>query len=149
MSTPEPRDIEQRLLGNCCLIAALSIVAERPRMLQQIVLTQTVSPEGVYLVRLCHNGLWRTIVVDDSFPCSEYGTLLFTKARRRQMYIPLIEKACAKLFGSYSNLTSGQTAEGLQLFTGAPCDHIYLDRPNEPVDSDLVWAKLLSCCQAK
>jgi calpain-15 len=149
MSSPEPSDIEQGLLGNCWLIAALSLIAERPRLLQHILLTQHVNSEGAYLVRLCHNGIWKTIVVDDYFPCSGHNTLIFTKARRRQLFIPLIEKSCAKIFGSYSNLISGQMAEGLQLFTGAPCEYIFLNRPDEPVDSDLVWAKLLSCCQAK
>ncbi|CAF3665498.1 unnamed protein product [Rotaria sp. Silwood1] len=148
MSSPKPSDIEQGLLGNCWLIAALSLIVERPGILRHILLTQNVNSEGIYLVRLCHNGLWTTIIVDDFFPCYEDGTLLFTKARRRQLFIPIIEKACAKLFGSYSNLTSGQMAEALQLFTGAPCDYIHLDRSDEPIDSDIVWAKLVSCCQA-
>ncbi|CAF1256605.1 unnamed protein product [Rotaria sordida] len=148
MSSPEPSDIEQGLLGNCWLVTALSLISERPRMLQHILLTQNINDEGVYLVRLCHNGLWKTIIVDDSFPCYFDDMLLFSKARRRQLYIPLIEKACAKLFGSYSKLISGQIEEGLQLFTGAPCDHIDLENDDEPIDSDLVWAKLLSSCQA-
>lgn len=146
---PSPNDVEQGLLGNCWLVAALSLIVERPKLLQHIILTREINREGIYLVRLCHNGLWKTITVDDSFPCSQYGTLLFTKARRKQLYIPLIEKGCAKLFQSYSNLISGQLEEGLQLLTGAPCDTIDLEDQDETVDEDILWAKLVSCCSAK
>ncbi|CAF1625385.1 unnamed protein product, partial [Didymodactylos carnosus] len=128
------------------------LITERPKMLEHIVLTKEVNNEGVYLVRICKNGKWITVMLDDCFPCTSWKTLAFTQAKRRQLYVPLIEKACAKLFGSYSNLTSGQTAEAMQLFTGAPCDYIHIEKQNdnpmedEQVDPDVLWAKLLSAC---
>jgi calpain-15 len=148
-STPQPTDIQQGELGNCWLMAALALITERPHMLRHILLTQKINREGVYLVRICHNGLWKTIILDDCFPCTNHNTLAFSKATKCQLYVPLIEKACAKLFGSYSNLRSGSTAEGLQLLTGAPSDRIGLNPFNEEVDSDVIWAKLLSACESK
>jgi calpain-15 len=148
-SSPRPNDIQQGALGDCWLMAALALITERPQMLEHILLTKTVNPEGVYLVRICHNGLWKTVIVDDYFPCTGYNQLAFTQANRRQLYVPLIEKACAKLFGSYADLISGQTEEGLQLLTGAPCDHIDLNPTRFTVDSDLIWAKLLSACESQ
>jgi calpain-15 len=110
-----------------------------------------VNREGVYMVRICHNGLWKTIIVDDYFPCTTHKHLVFTKAKRRQMYVPLIEKACAKIFGSYASLRSGNMLEGLQLLTGAPCDYIDLKPSNydHTLSSDILWAKLLSACESK
>jgi hypothetical protein len=61
----------------------------------------------------------------------------------------LIEKACAKIFGSYANLTSGNMREGLQLLTGAPCEYIDLKPTDYTLDGDIVWAKLLSACESK
>jgi calpain-15 len=148
-SSPRPEDIQQGALGDCWLMAALALLTERPQMLDHILLTKTVNKEGVYLVRLCHNGLWKTILVDDCFPCTQYGYLAFTQANRRQLYVPLIEKACAKLFGSYGDLISGQTEEGLQLLTGTPCDHLELNPSGSTVDGDLIWAKLLSACESQ
>ncbi|CAF4057136.1 unnamed protein product, partial [Adineta steineri] len=148
-STPQPSDIQQGDLGNCWLLAALSLITERPSMLRHILLTQKVNPEGAYLVRLCHNGLWKTVILDDCFPCTEHNTLAFSKATKRQLYVPLIEKACAKLFGSYSSLRGGLTAEGLQLLTGAPCDRIKLSTSDEEKDIDITWTKLLSACESK
>ena len=148
-STPQPTDIEQGDLGDCWLMAALALITERPRMLRHILLTENVNREGIYLVRICHNGLWKTVILDDCFPCTDYNTLAFSKATKRQLYVPLIEKACAKIFGSYSNLRGGSTAEGLQILTGAPCDRIDLDSSDDIVDPDVVWAKLLSACESK
>ncbi|CAF3941195.1 unnamed protein product [Rotaria sordida] len=148
-SSPTPSDIQQGALGNCWLVAALALVSERPRLLEHILLTQTVNIEGVYMVRICHNGLWKTIIVDDCFPCTKHHHLVFTQAKRRQLYVPLIEKACAKLFGSYAALKSGNIREGLQLLTGAPCDYIDLKSLDTTLNDDIVWAKLLSACESK
>jgi calpain-15 len=130
-------------------MAALALITERPKMLEHIVLTKTVNREGVYLIRICHNGLWETVIIDDCFPCTQYKQLAYTKASGRQRYVPLIEKACAKLFGSYADLSSGCTSEGLQLLTGAPCDHINLNPQNSTFDADIIWAKLLSACESQ
>jgi len=100
-------------------------------------------------VRICHNGLWKTIIVDDYFPCTKHNHLVFTQAKRRQLYVPLIEKACAKVFGSYASLRSGNMLEGLQLLTGAPCDDINLRPQDGTFNGDIVWARLLSACESK
>lgn len=128
-------------------MAGLALITERPEMLDHILLTKEMTREGVYLVRLCHNGLWKTVLIDDCFPCTVYKQLAFTQANHRQMYVPLIEKACAKLFGSYGDLIGGQTEEGLQLLTGAPCEHIALNPSKLTVDADLIWAKVVSACE--
>ncbi len=128
-------------------MAALALITERPKMLEHILLTKTMNKEGVYLVRLCHNGLWKTVLVDDCFPCTQYKQLAFTQANRYQLYVPLIEKACAKLFGSYADLISGQMKEGLQLLTGAPCDCILLNSKDNNHEKEMIWAKLLSACE--
>ncbi|CAF3070054.1 unnamed protein product [Rotaria sp. Silwood2] len=148
-SFPKPSDIQQGALGNCWLIAALALISEQPRLLEHILLTKKYNNEGVYLVRICHNGLWKTIIIDDFFPCTKHKYLVFTQAKHRQLYAPLIEKACAKLFGSYAALKSGDMREGLQLLTGVPCEYIDLDSSKNTFDSNLIWTKLLTSCKAK
>ncbi|CAF3716257.1 unnamed protein product [Adineta steineri] len=147
-SSPKPSDIQQGALGDCWLMAALALITERPQMLEHIILTKVVNNQGVYLIRICHNGLWKTVLVDDCFPCTQYNQLAFTQAHQRQLYVPLIEKACAKLFGSYADIMGGQTEEGLQLLTGAPCDHIDLNPTKHIVEDEIIWAKLLSACES-
>ena len=59
----------------------------------------------------------------------------------------MIEKALAKLNGSYESIIAGRCCEGLSTVTGSPCETLILGRPNNPddknVDLDYLWTKLL------
>ncbi|XP_019854429.1 PREDICTED: calpain-15-like [Amphimedon queenslandica] len=151
---PKPDDIAQGMLGDCWFLSALAVIAEVPELLQKILITKEFCPQGVYLVKLCRDGLWQTILVDDYFPVTAdfwSNQLVFSKARRGQLWVPLIEKAMAKMYGSYESLDGGTIISGLSVLTGYPCDVIHLraHHADEEVEQELVWAKLLSFKESK
>lgn len=84
-------------------------------------------------------------VVDDYFPCrAGDSALAFGAGRKKQLWVPLIEKALAKQLGSYARLVSGRTVEGMEMLTGAPCEHWPIEHITDPLEQAVLWAKLLS-----
>jgi len=47
------------------------------------------------------------ITIDDMLPVTESNTFVFTRSQKKQLFASLIEKALAKMHGSYSALESG------------------------------------------
>jgi len=137
-------DVVQGQLGTCWFVSALSLVAGRESLVSFLFAADPLkdallsigraateenlvrgyvplNPSGIYVVRLCIDGLWRWITVDDRIPCNAFkGSPAYSCAQNRQLWVPLLEKAAAKCVGSYAGFASGTVAEGLRLLTGAP-----------------------------
>ncbi|KAL1520041.1 hypothetical protein AB1Y20_023518 [Prymnesium parvum] len=128
---PLPTDVLQGALGDCWLLSALASLAERPELLAAVVRTPEVNAAGAYQVRLCVDGEWKTLLLDDLIPCTSDRQPAFASGARRQLWVPLIEKAFAKLHGCYEALEGGTTDEALAALTGFPCERVAFKRSAE------------------
>ena len=82
-------------------------MSENQKLVQKLFITQEYNEYGFYQVRLCKDGLWQTVTVDDYFPCYVNGGPIFTFGEGNELWVMLLEKAYAKLFGTYYNLVGG------------------------------------------
>lgn len=149
---PRPDDVKQGAVGNCWFLGALSIMAhQRPQLIRSLFpYNQEYSEQGVYLVRLCKDGLWRYVVIDDNLPCNRNKGLCYTSAARRQLWAPLIEKAAAKLATCYEGLHSGTLCEAFSLLTGYATERqlLVLSKDEDESVKDIWWARLVSAHSA-
>jgi calpain-15 len=141
-SDPSPKDVLQGELGTCWFLSALALLAEKPLLLLNCMVTQTYNSYGVHQVRLNRRGEWVIVDVDDYLPCDKNNILVFSSARRRQFWVPLMEKALAKLYGSYEAVARGACAEGLQSLTGEPCEVLYLQLGTTSPTSHNLYARV-------
>ena len=116
-----PNDIVQGELGDCYLLSAMSVMAERPKRIEALFEDSVPNACGIYRVSLHPNGLPRKILIDDMFPCDPRTRRpIFSRGRGPELWVMLIEKAYAKIAGSYLAIDRGTTAKALFDLSGAP-----------------------------
>lgn len=63
----------------CRFLSSVSLLAQRRNLLEDIIITKNFSEEGLYQVCLCKDGNWKTVIVDDRFPCDKNGNLKYSR----------------------------------------------------------------------
>lgn len=119
----EVEDIHQGELGNCYFLSSLSALAENDDRYHQIFQSKKKSENGCYVLRLMIRGIPKYVVLDDFFPCYKTGRVWFALAQSGHMeiWVQLLEKAWAKINGSYAATIAGLPSEALSALTEAPC----------------------------
>lgn len=137
---PSPSDIRQGSLGDCYFLCSLASLAEQPSLIKRLFHDQLVNEQGVIGVWLFISGHWTLYVLDEYFPTVNSGKsvdLAFSKTLEKELWVLALEKAYAKAYGSYFDITGGDPVHALRDLTGAPYDRI-----EDYSDLATAWSKL-------
>ncbi|KAM8915941.1 calpain-1 catalytic subunit-like isoform 1-T2 [Spinachia spinachia] len=140
-------DFGQGIVGNCWFLASIGSLSFQKHIFQQVVpLDQKFDEKycGLFHFRFWRFGKWVDVVIDDKLPTIN-GQLIFVRSSDPTEFWPaLLEKAYAKVCGSYSDMNSGTPAEALVDFTGGV--HMSIELQDPPRD---LWDLMFRAGQSK
>lgn len=112
-------------IGNCWYCEAVAALAGRPELVQRLFYPQHYSPYGVYAIRHFDEGEWKYVVVDDYIPTRNGRAHFAHSQNSNEIWVMLLEKAFAKVFGSYRELVGRSPSVALQRLTGGKVEFMY------------------------
>ena len=117
---PEPNDIRQEILSFSFLDSCISALTEKYNLIKRLFITNIYNENGLYKIKLCHNGQWKNIIIDDYFPCIPCSMPIVSNCQSNELWILILQKALAKLFGNYYNLSFINISDFFLTLTGCP-----------------------------
>lgn len=140
-------DFGQGIVGNCWFLASAGTLTFQDFILNQVIpMDQTFNEGycGIFHFRFWRFGRWVDVIIDDKLPTIN-GKLIFVYSKDPTEFWPaLLEKAYAKVCGSYSDMNAGTPAEALVDFTGGV--HVCVDLQHPPAD---LWALMTRAAQSR
>ena len=130
-------NIGQGALGTCYFLEALSVLSNYGQLLYQLFPKEEINKEGLYQICLYHEGQWQKVFIDDYFVFykdkNKLNKFAFAQPVNDCLFSCFLEKAYAKILGSYADANGGHEYDALQALTGF--DNLVI--PNNAFDVDV------------
>lgn len=146
MKDPQmPGEVKSGLLADQWLLGTFSSLGMNPELLRNLIVYDGIK-SGFAVFQFFKNGRWQFVTVDTRIPYnpSTKTPLYGYCANPDEFWVPLIEKAYAKMHGSYQILCDGKIEEALVDMTGGVAEKYDLKNPEtkQAVDSGQFWKDL-------
>ena len=137
-------DIVQGNLSDCYFLSAIGALCKFPKLIENLFLFKEKTKEHIYGIYFFINGIKKLVLIDDYLPCSvSHGFKQFAmgKSEENEIWVALIEKAFAKINGSYIRIgTGGGPNEVFDVCTEAYNEEIAINYSKR----DLLWDMLIN-----
>ncbi|XP_052800225.1 calpain-A-like isoform X2 [Mya arenaria] len=117
--------VQSGSLSDTWLLPAFSCLTVAPTLIRKCIPEEQAFNEqyaGIFRFRFWRYGEWVEVVVDDRLPTHKGQLIFLRNSDPNEFWAPLLEKAYAKLYGSYSAIHGGQLHGALQDLTGGVTD---------------------------
>ncbi|XP_046337551.1 calpain-B-like isoform X1 [Haliotis rufescens] len=114
-------DVVQGELDDCWMIAAVASLTCDQKLFSRVVPPDQSFQHGycgAFRFRLWYQGEWLDVVVDDRLPTYRGQLIYMHSDTQMEFWSALLEKAYAKLHGSFESLKGGSAHEAMEDFTG-------------------------------
>jgi len=131
-------DLEQGSLGDNYLLTVLSALGDIEGFIPSIFHQDKYNHEGIFALKVFVKGRPEDVTVDDLFPTYNNQPAFAKPTPDGGWWVPLLEKAYAKVNINYEMINGGSQAEVARFFTGAPAQEFETSKftPEE------LWNKL-------
>ena len=115
------------------LVSAINCLSVCPKLLERIFEGQSLSPFGIYLLRIYQESVWKYIIIDDYVPVIKtpsprpaFLSLKVPEDGPVDIWPFLLEKAYANYYSQYEAMTLGSVIDFVEELAGTPSRRIQL-----------------------
>lgn len=125
-------DVDQGELGDCWFLSAMANLTSNKKLFSFVVPKQSFSQDyvGIFHFRFWQYGRWVDVVIDDRLPTINNKLIYLKSSTINEFWSALLEKAYAKLYGSYKHIEAGQISEALEDMCGGLSESYYANNPH-------------------